>query len=598
MSNCTNPTGAAACSFVPAGLDATRWEKLEPLYRALRERPLKCAGCLERLILDRSELDACAEEAQANAYIRMTCHTDDAEAKSLYLHFVEHVDPHLKTARFELDRRIAESPFAKDLDPARYGVLLRTVRRDVELFRAENVPIEAEITKLDQQYSELNGAMMATHDGREQTLAQMARYQEETDRTVRERTWRLVAERRLADAVRIDGIYGAMLERRHTLARNAGFDDFRDYQHQRLRRFDYTPADCATFHRAVEEVWVPVMRRLNAERATALGVPSLRPWDLRVDVHGRAPLRPFASAEDLVERTSRAFHRLDRELGAMFDTLRGGGCLDLDSRKGKAPGGYQYQRQFSRTPFIFMNAAGLQRDLETMVHEAGHAFHSILCKGDPILAYRESPTEFAEVASMSMELLTFPVIDEFYTPADADRARRSLLENLATTLPWIAQIDAFQHWVYTHPGHAPEARTAEWLRLNERFGPSVDWSGLEPFLRSSWQRQLHLFGVPFYYIEYGIAQLGALQMWRQARRDPSAALAHYKRALALGGSKPLPQLFESAGLRFDFGPAIMRELQQEVSRELERTAAGASGAAPERRAGAPAAAVRKSPNQS
>lgn len=556
--------------FVPPGLDATRWENLEPLYRSLQERPLRCAGCLEELILDRSDLDAATSEAEANAYIRMTCHTDDAEAKARFLHFVEHVDPELKKAGFELDRRIAESPFAKDLDQERYGVLLRSLRRAVELFRPENVPVETEITKLDQQYSEINGAMTITFEGREQTMPQMARYLEVTDRAVRERSWRATAERRLQDAERISDIYEKMLALRHQAARNAGFQNFRDFQHQRLQRFDYTPAHCEAFHRGAEEVCVPVMRRLNAERAGALGAQPLRPWDLKVDIHGRAPLRPFKDADDLVQRTSRAFHRMDRELGEMFDSMRGGGCLDLESRKGKAPGGYQYQRQWSRTPFIFMNAAGLQRDLETMVHEAGHAFHSLLSRADPVLAYRGSPMEFAEVASMSMELLTYPVLDEFYSKEDADRSRRTHLENLATMLPWIATIDAFQQWIYQNPTHTRKDREQYWVHLNDRFGPAVSWEGLEPSLRTSWQRQLHLFGVPFYYIEYGIAQLGALQLWLAARRDPAKALAAYKKGLSLGGSRPLPQLFAAAGLKFDFGPDTMRGLMEEVSGELSR----------------------------
>lgn len=582
--------GSSAAFAIPPGLDATSWPALEPLYRSLVERPLRCADCLEQLILDRSALDAYTSEAEANAYIRMTCHTDDEEAKKRFLQFVEQVDPQLKKVAFELDRRIAESSFAGELDEERYGVLLRALRQNVRLFRTENVPIETELTKLDQRYSEINGAMTVEFDGREQTMPQMARYLEETDRAVREKSWRATAERRLRDADRIGEIYDQMVALRHALAKNAGFDNFRDFQHERMHRFDYRPADCEKFHRAVEEVWVPVLRRLNAERAKALALPALRPWDLKVDLHGRPPLRPFQTADDLVERTSRAFTRMDRELGTMFDTLRGGGCLDLDSRKGKAPGGYQYQRQHSRTPFIFMNAAGLQRDLETMVHEAGHAFHSILCKNDPILAYRGSPMEFAEVASMSMELLTFPVLDEFYPETDANRARRGLLENLATMLPWIAQIDAFQHWVYTHPNHSREERAAEWVRLNARFGPSADYTGLEEVLRTSWQRQLHLFGVPFYYIEYGIAQLGALQLWLRSRRDSAAALTGYKRALTLGGSKPLPQLFEAAGLRFDFGAEIMRDLQREVSTELDRTAGTAGAAA--------VGATRNSPSHS
>jgi len=286
---------------------------------------------------------------------------------------------------------------------------------------------------------------------------------------------------------------------RHQMGQNAGFSNFRDFQHERLQRFDYSVADCRQFHASIEEVCVPLMKDLQAERAKALGIGACTPWDLKVDLHGRPPLRPFEGADQLLHRTSKAFHRLDGHLGEMFDSMRGGGCLDLESRAGKAPGGYQYQRQRSRMPFIFMNAAGLHRDLITMVHEAGHAFHSLLCAGDPLVAYRGSPIEFAEVASMSMELLTFPQLEEFYAPADAARAKRDKLEDIVSILPWVATIDAFQHWVYEHPDHTHAQRTSAWVALHKRFGGDVDYSGHHDALEASWQRQLHLFGSPFYY---------------------------------------------------------------------------------------------------
>ena len=311
-----------------------------------------------------------------------------------------------------------------------------------------------------------------------------------------------------------------------------------------------------------------MFRQLNKQRAEALGVDPLRPWDLAVDIKGRDPLCPFDEAEQMVAGSSRLFHRMGSALGEMFDTLRGGDCLDLDSRKGKAPGGYQEMRDRSRKPFIFMNAAGLQRDLETMIHEAGHAFHSILCKQEPLLHYRHAPIEFAEVASMSMELLAHRFLDEFYDEAQAARAKRTHLEEMARLLPWIATIDAFQHWVYTNPTHSRDDRTAFWLQLNDRFGVAVSWEGLEQFLAVSWQRQLHLFEVPFYYIEYGIAQLGALQLWLQYKQNPTKAIDNYTRAMALGGSRPLPELFAAAQLTFDFGPETMKRLMDEVQAEL------------------------------
>lgn len=554
--------------FVPAELDASKWENIQPLYQALLDRDLKCANCLERLLLDRSELDAATSEAQANLYIRMTCFTNDEEAKRAYLDFVENVEPKLKTVSFELDKKIAASPFADDLDPARYEVLLRNIRADVEIFRDENVPIQTEDTKLGQRYEEICGGMTVMFRGEEKTMPQMARFLEETDRATREEAWRGIADRRHQDHETISEILDQMIKLRHTMARNAGFDNYRDYMFKAHHRFDYTPEDCEAFHRGAEEVCVPVYRKLNKERAEALGLSSLRPWDLAVDIKGRDPLRPFETADELVERSSKVFHKLDPKLGKMFDSLRGGGCLDLESRKAKAPGGYQYNRDRMRKPFIFMNAAGVHRDLETMVHEAGHAFHSMFCNDEPLVWYRHSPIEFAEVASMSMELFAHPYMNAFYSEEDAARAQRTHLESLSKTLPWIATIDAFQHWMYMNPDHSRKQRTEKWLELDERFGAALDWSGLEEHRAVMWQRQLHLFRVPFYYIEYGIAQLGALQLWLQSRQDEKKALANYEKALSLGGSKPLPELFEAAELRFDFGPETMKGLMQEVEHEL------------------------------
>ncbi|MGI9013932.1 MAG: M3 family oligoendopeptidase [Phycisphaerales bacterium] len=558
----------ATSDFVPQNLDATKWDNLQPLYASLLARELKCPNCLETLLLDRSELDSAASEARANLYINMTCHTNDDAIKKAYLDFIENVEPHLKKVGFELDRKIVNSPHAAKLDTDTYGVLLRDLKADVEIFRDENVALMTEDTKLDQKYGEVCGEMTVDFQGEERTLPQMAKFFEANDRDVREAAWRGVWDRRAQDRDTMDDILDTQIALRHKIAVNAGFDNYRDYQFTAMHRFDYTPEHCEAFHKAAAEVCVPVLRSLHAERAEALGVDTLRPWDLLVDIHGREPLRPFEGGDDLVSKSSRLFHRMDPSLGEMFDSMRGGDCLDLESRKGKAPGGYQYQRDRSRTPFIFMNAAGLQRDLETMVHEAGHAFHSLLSRDLPLLHYRHSPIEFAEVASMSMELTSHPFLDEFYSQEDAQRARRRHLEAMAQILPWIATIDAFQHWMYLHPDHSRDERTAYWNTLLERFGGGEDWTGLERFRDMAWQRQGHLFGVPFYYIEYGIAQLGALQLWLQYRNDPGSAIQNYKNALALGGSRPLPELFAAAELKFDFGPAIMSRLMNEVKGEL------------------------------
>lgn len=563
-----------ASEIVPENLDATKWSELEPLYRELIERELHCGNCLRRLIMDRSELDAAASEAGSRLFIEQTCHTDSEAANKAYIDFIENVEPKLKEVGFELDKKIASSPYVRDLEPGRFEVYMRSTQLGVKLFRPENVPIETELAKLEQQYRQICGAMTVNFRGEERTLPQMARFNEDTDRATREEAWRSVADRRYRDHEKIEGLYEQMLELRAKVARNAGFPNYRDFAHTAKRRFDYTPQMCHDYAAGVEKVVVPALRRLNAARARSLGIPKLRPWDLAVDVKGRPALRPFENAGQMVERTSKVFVKLDSELSGMFETLRrpgpdGKSCLDLESRKGKAPGGYQANRDRMRLPFIFMNAAGVQRDVETMVHEAGHAFHSILSRHDPLLMYRsEIPLEFAEVASMSMELLTHPFLNEYYSPADAARATRWHLEQLATMLPWIATIDQFQQWIYTDPGHSVADRQAKWLELNDRFGPAADWTGLENILRTQWHRQLHLFGSPFYYIEYGIAQLGALQLWLAFLKDRGAAVAAYKRALTLGGSRPLPELFGEAGLKFEFGEPMIRTLWDAVEKEL------------------------------
>ncbi len=562
--------------YVPIGLDATRWEAIEPLVRGLLDRPVTSAAELERWLIDRSELDAACSESRANLYIRMTCHTDDEATSAAWTRYLDEVPPRLKPLSFELDKRQVELAKRFPLDQRRYGVLMRDTAVEVELFRQENVALETELAKLDQKYDQLCGAMMVEFDGQTRTLPQMVRYLQETDRGVRERAWRGIFDRRLADKDEIDGIFDRMIELRHRLAKNAGFTTYRDYAFKERHRFDYGVKESLAFHDAIEKHAVPFMRRLNARRASALKLGGLRPWDLNVDEQGRSPLRPFTSGQDLLDKTQKVYDAMDPWLASAFRGMgqneAPGGCLDLDSRKGKASGGYQYMRDRSRRPFIFMNAAGVHRDVQTMVHEAGHMFHSMLCVEEPLVGYRHSPIEFAEVASMSMELLTMPHWAAYYPDeTERRRARREQLEGAVSILPWIATIDAYQHWLYTHPNHSRADRLAYWVGLDERFGAAVDWSGLEMHRRYQWQKQGHLFGNPFYYIEYGIAQLGALGLWLMSlEQGPAAALAAYKKALSLGGSRPLPELFAAAGLPFDFGDAIVGRIVEAVERELAK----------------------------
>jgi len=380
----------------------------------------------------------------------------------------------------------------------------------------------------------------------------------------------LVAERRLREAEACEAIYDRLVGLRERLAHNAGFPDYRAFAFRRLGRFDYSPEDCERFQQAIEYEVMPLVRERQQARQARLGLDSLRPWDLAVDPLGRPPLRPFADVAGLLSRSQRIFDRLDPELARNFRTLQDLRLLDLENRKGKAPGGYLQPLSESRLAFIFMNSVGVQRDVETLVHEAGHAFHALATRSEDLFAYRGAPIEFCEVASMSMELLTSGFLDEFYPEADARRARQTHLDGILGFFPWMAAVDAFQHWVYTRPGHTRTERSAAWNSLLDRFGGGVDWSGFESARTHSWHRQLHIFLYPFYYVEYGIAQLGALQVWANYRRDPAAGLAAYKAGLALGGSRTLPELFAAAGCRFDFGADTLRPLIQVVRDELGR----------------------------
>jgi oligoendopeptidase F len=583
--------------FVPEKINLGDWAQIAPLFDQLEQRAAQCqsAAALERWLLDWSELTAALDEESSCRYIAMTCHTDNPDAEKAYLHFLENVEPQVKPRQFALEKIYAAHPQREKLleirrdelpesqtadgkhgtcvaRPAdeRYFVFDRDVKNHVELFRPENVPLETEEAKLSQQYQKLSGALTVRFRGEEKTLVQMGRYLEEPDRPLRQEAWELVAKRRLQEADKFDDILDRQIKLRQQIARNAGFENYRDYAFRRLGRFDYTPEDCTRFHDAVEKEVMPVVRELQAQRRRQLKLETLRPWDLAVDPLNRPPLKPFAEVGEMVSRTQKIFNRLDNELGGGFQQMQDLRLLDLDNRKAKAPGGYQQTLAEARVPFIFMNAVGLQRDVETILHETGHALHALAARDDDLHAYRSAPIEFCEVASMSMELLGNEFIEEFYSAADANRARRVHLEGIVGIFPWIATVDTFQHWIYTHPNHTRAERAAAWVELMNRFGGDVDWSGYEAARANLWHKQLHVFIVPFYYIEYGIAQLGALQVWANSKHDKAKALADYKKSLALGGSRLLPELFQAAGCKFGFSEKTIQPLIKLTRNELAR----------------------------
>lgn len=572
------PASTVNRRFVPADFDPSDFSQIEPLYRRLLDRPLDSAADLERWLLDLTELSAAVDEFGARRYIDKSCHTDDPAIEKAFMHYVENIEPRIKPLFFQIQKKYLQSPSRSELADPKFALLERRWRSDVELFREENIPLEVQITRLVTEYDRINGDMTVEFDGQELTLPQLGRFMDSPDRATRMRAWEAANNRRLRDRRRIEQIFDELLSLRSRIAANANLPDYRAYAWKAYKRFDYSPEQCARFADAIEATVVPLVRRIDRRRRADLGVDRLRPWDIAVDPRGRPPLRPFPQDQIpvFVEKTGQIFRRLSPALAEQFDVLRTHNTLDLESRKAKQPGGYQSMLEESGLPFIFMNAAGLQGDVETLLHEGGHAFHALSAHREPILFLRHAPMEFCEVASMSMELLGAEHLDVFYPDAqDVARARRSLLEHIIRFMPWMAVIDSFQHWLYTHNGHTPEQRQGAWVDLMNRFAIAdratagdVDWSGYEAIHQTFWQRQLHLFHAPFYYIEYGIAQLGALQIWVRSRQNAHQALSNYRAALALGGTRTLPELFAAAGIQFDFSEKTLRPLIGAVEEEL------------------------------
>ncbi len=562
----------------PAALTDATWDDVAPLYAALAAAPLT-VDTVEAWLAEWSKVEALLGEAGTLAMIAYTGDTSDPAKEAAYLRFSTEVFPKVDEAGVGLARRLLALGWSRpDLETT-----IRRFRTDAEIFREENVPLFAEIEELSAQYQKLTGNLGADWDGERRTIPQLQPYLRSPDRPTRERAFRVGADAYLAERDAMARLFDELYGRRVRVARNAGFADYQQYAFAAKHRFDYTADDVARFHDAVEETVVPAVERLMAYRRGVLGVDALRPWDLAVDLHGDRPLVPFASVDEFVGGARRVFARVDPTLGREFDTMAAEGLLDLESRAGKAPGGYCTKLPWRGRPFIFMNAVGVPDDVNTLVHEAGHCFHDFAAHGLPLIWQRSTGHEAAELASMSMELLAAPYLARptgYYAPEDADAAMLEHLVDVLTTLPHVASVDAFQRWIYTSPdGGDAAARDAEWLRVRARFERGVDWSGLERERVARWYRQLHVFELPFYYIEYGIAQLGALQVWRRALDDQGDAVARYRSALALGGTRPLPEIYAAAGAKLVFDAPTMRELVALVEAHVQRLQSRLEGAA-------------------
>jgi oligoendopeptidase F len=559
-------------SFISKDLVITNWESIEPYFRDLSQRGINSKEDLEKWLADMSELEAAVTEDACWRQIKMTCDTSDKKLEESFNFFFMEIQPKIQPCADALNKKLVSSPFVNDLDKSIYFTYLRSVKKSIELYRKENIPLQAELSVLQQQYGIITGKMMVEINGKEYTLQQAAKFLESHDRKLREEVYRKVQSRRLEDTDILNQLFTQLVEKRNQVALNAGFANYRDYKFKELGRFDYTKEDCFLFHESVKEHVLPLVNTIYGNKKKKLQLDVLRPWDTEAEPEGSQPLTPFETGSELLEKSIECFSELRPFFGDCLKRMNAMRHLDLESRNGKAPGGYNCPLPESGAPFIFMNAAGQMHDVTTMVHEGGHAVQSFLTHNLKLNAFKDYPMEIAEVASMAMELFTMDHWEVFFdNKEDLRRAKEHQLVRTITIFPWIATIDKFQHWIYENPHHTLEERSANWLRILNEFSDSViDFSGLENFRENSWQKQLHLYEVPFYYIEYGIAQLGAIGLWMQYKKNPEQALDNYMKALSLGGTKILPELYKAAGLTFDFSPGNIKVLMDFVSEEMAK----------------------------
>lgn len=557
-------------NFVPNDLNPDDSRAVSALYQSLLQRDIPVdAAKLRQWILDWSELESVLGEVSCRRYVAMTCNTADEKAAKAYTDFVENVQPVMNEYDDKLNKKLVAHP-AKDALKGEFGEWFKGVQVSLDLFSPDNIPLETEENKEIQAYQKITGGMSVEFEGKTQTMQQLAAYMERTDRDLRERAWRAMWERRLQDKEALDKAFDNLFALRKQIAKNSHCKDFIDYIFLAKHRFDYSPADCEAFHESIEKLVLPLQKKIYKKRAQKMGLDRLRPWDLNVDPLNRTPLKPYRTGDELIEKVDQIFESIHPQAGKWAREMQAKKLIDPDSRLGKAPGGYQIGFDESRLPFIFMNSAETDRDIYTLLHESGHSFHQFALADQPIFPYRDVPAEFAEVASMSMELIGTSNLKPFYGD-DTEAIARSIageLEDVIWLFPWVASVDSFQHRLYSFPEHTASDRSDIWTEIMDRYDTGVDYSGLEAVRRNLWQKQLHIFECPFYYIEYGIAQIGALQVWANFKKDPKKAIDDLFRAESLGSSRPLPELFAAANIKFDFTPRTLEPLMQVVWDEL------------------------------
>ncbi|ATP59022.1 oligoendopeptidase F [Pedobacter ginsengisoli] len=557
--------------YIPQNLEM-KWDNLEPILNELLARTIENVNDLEQWLKDKSELEASLEEDFAWRYIKMSCDTANEALVKDFQYFATEIEPKISPIANQLNQKFNDSPFIDELNQDKYFVYIRAIRKALEIYREENVELLTKLQVTQQKYQAITGAMSVMINDQEYTLEQAANFIKDTDRNVRQQAWETIQQRRLVNKDELNILFDELIVMRHQVALNAGFENYRDYMFQALGRFDYTPQDCYHFHEAIEKQIVPILKEQAEKRAELLGLDELKPWDMEVSTTGKPALKPFKNGKELIDKSIDCFNAINPQLGQMLSIMKANNLFDVESRKGKAPGGYNYPLAETGAPFIFMNSANSLRDLTTMVHEGGHAVHTFLTAGLELNDFKHCPSEVAELASMSMELISMDNWNIYFdNEEDLIRAKKEQLADVLKTLPWVAVIDQFQHWIYTNPDHNAADREEAFKQIYTRFGSGfANWDGLEQEFGNIWQKQLHLFEVPFYYIEYAIAQLGAIAIWKNYKENPVKALEQYLSALSLGYTKPINEIYETAGIKFDFSLKYIEELASFVKDELHK----------------------------
>ena len=558
--------------ILPKNYKVTTWESLEPFYSELFNKPIESEKELINWLKQRSELESFLEEDLAWRYIKMNCDTTDEKLSKDFNFFVSEIEPHIAGYTNKLDKKLYNNSFLNKITSCEIKIIRKNLKNEIELFREENIPINAELQQEEQEYGKINSAMTISYNNKEYTLQQAANFLKNTNRLIREKIYLLINERRYNDHKILDDLLTSLITKRQKIAKNTGFKNYRDYQHQALARFDYSINDVINFQESIKTKTIPILDFIYKKRKKDLNLNILKPFDLEVDSQNKPPLEPFKDAKVLIEKAIQCFTAVRPKYGEYLSIMKDKSYLDLDSRKGKAPGGFNYPLYVSNIPFIYMNATGNLRDVETMMHEGGHAIHSFLSSNLTFMYNKQLPSEVAELASMSMELISMEHWNIFFSDKDElKRAKRSQLEGILKVLPWVATIDKFQHWLYLNINHTIEQRETAWTEIVSEFSSNeLNWDGLEKFRNFQWQKQLHIFEVPFYYIEYAIAQLGAIAIWKNYKENPKEALNNYEKALSLGYTKPITEIYETAGIKFSFDEQYVNEIMDFVIKELHQ----------------------------